>query len=176
MLYSTWLSGDMIQAWFMGIFFSSFDAELDLPPGIQLLRSLPRPSASLDCLEAGLGSRGEDTVRAWSAVEPRYADGCAELLLTRGAAVEGRLVDCSFVRPSLFLPDGVGGTEPEEPSLALDVGELGSADKASAPASEGAGTFGGGGGGRCGASSGADDPLWCFCMTAGILSPGWGVG
>lgn len=59
MLYSAWLSGDIIQALFCGIFFNSFDAELDRPPGIQLLRSLPRPSPSL----AGLGSRGEDTVR-----------------------------------------------------------------------------------------------------------------
>lgn len=61
----------MIQALSAGIFFKSFDerffdksfdADLDRPPGIQLLRSLPRFSPSLDCLEIGLVSIGVDTV------------------------------------------------------------------------------------------------------------------
>lgn len=99
----------MTQALSAGIFFQSFDdrfleksfdADLDRPPGIQLLRSLPRLSPSLDCLEIGLTSIGVETVLEWSLAEER-GSGCAELLLILGILFgeEGRRVACSLARP-----------------------------------------------------------------------------
>lgn len=91
------------------IFLRSLEPELDFP-GNQLLRSLPRLSPpSLDCFDIGLGyerpSAGLGTAWGPSGMISLCTEGCAELLLTRAAELEGegRLVDCNFEGPSLLL-------------------------------------------------------------------------
>lgn len=114
----------------------SFDADLDRPPGIQLLRSLPRLSPSLDCLESGLGSIGVDTVLEWSPPEVR-GTACAELLLTLGILFgeDGRLVDCSLARPFTFVFDERGRASLVLSPLPLDLADSGDGGESAAPVS-----------------------------------------
>lgn len=76
---------------------------------------------------------------------------------------EGRLVDCSFVGPSLL--SGEDWWAELLRALPLDLGATG--DTGVGACSCGKGSFGGSGG-----APSADAALCCFCMTCGISAPG----
>lgn len=85
-------------------------------------------------------------------------DGCAELLLTRGAGEE-RLVDCNFA--GLSLLSGEDWWAELLRALPLDFGATG--DTGAGGCSFGKGSFGGSGG-----APSEDTARGCFCMTCGM--------
>lgn len=150
-------------------FDKSFDADLDRPPGIQLLRNLPRFSPSLDCLDIGLGSIGVETVLEWSVADVR-GRGCAELLLALGNLFgeAGRLAACSLARPCPFPFCDRSCASWSLSPLALDPADSGDGGDSATPLSwtcSGRGLRGRG-------LSNEDAPFWCFDKV-GMLGLVW---